>query len=123
MNKIKRKKIIINYLVNYFYEFMGDPQYAVRQKLLASIWAEEKYEDMTEKHKKKLLLIIMNKQIKQKKIIINYLEQNLSQSLMLSEVNGTPDKRQERIRELAIHKYNNMSEEEKQKILNELNND
>lgn len=49
--------------------------------------------------------------------------ENLSQSLVLSEVNGTPYKREERIRELAINKYNNMSEEEKEKIIDKLNND
>lgn len=123
MNKIKRKKIIINYLINYFYQFMGNPQYAVRQKFLALIWAEEKYEEMTEKNKQKLLFIALYKKINQRKIIINYLVENLSQSLVLSEVNGTPYKREERIRELAINKYNNMSEEEKEKIIDKLNND
>lgn len=123
MKKIKRRKIIIDYLRSYFHSFMGEPEFAVREKIVADIWAQEKYEKMNEEQKKKILYVALYKKINHRKIIIDYLVQSLSQSLMLSEVNGTPDKREERIRELAIHKYNNMSEQEKQKIINELNND
>jgi hypothetical protein len=102
---------------------MGEPQFAVRERIVADIWAQEKYEKMTEEQKKKILYVALYKKIKQRKIIVDYLAKNLSQSLMFSEVNGTPDKREERIRELAIHKYNNMPEQERQKIINKLNND
>ena len=59
----------------------------------------------------------LSKEIKQKKRIINYLANLLLNSLAISEVNGTPEKRYQRIMELATHQFNTMSEQDKERIL------
>lgn len=117
MNKLKRKKIIINYLVNYFNNFIGDGEFAVRQTILSRSWAQEKYEDMTDKQRNNIYMCAKNKKIKQRKRIINYLANLLLNSLAISEVNGTPEKRYQRIMEVATHQFNTLSEQDKQRIL------
>lgn len=117
MNKIKRKEIIINYLVKYFNNFIGEGEFAVRQGILAKYWAQEKYEDMTGKQRNNIYMSAKSKEIKQRKRIINYLANSLSNSLAISEVNGTPEKRYQRIMEVATHQFNTLSEQDKEKIL------
>lgn len=117
MNKLKRKKIIINYLVNYFNNFIGDGEFAVRQTILSRSWAQEKYEDMTDKQRNNIYMCAKNKEIKQRKRIINYLANLLLNSLAISEVNGTPEKRHQRIMEVATHQFNTLSEQDKERIL------
>lgn len=122
MNKLKRKKIIINYLVNYFNNFIGDGEFAVRQTILSRSWAQEKYEGMTDKQRNNIYMCAKNKQIKQRKRIINYLANLLLNSLAISEVNGTPEKRYQRIMEVATHQFNTLSEQDKERILLILDN-
>ena len=117
MDKLKRKKIIINYLIKYFNNFIGDGEFAVRQVIVARLWAQEKYEDMTDKQRNNIYMCAKNKQIKQKKRIINYLANLLLNSLAISEVNGTPEKRYLRIMEVATHQFNTLSEQDKERIL------
>tara|TARA_B100000035_G_scaffold311618_1_gene321491 strand:- start:2530 stop:2733 length:204 start_codon:yes stop_codon:yes gene_type:complete len=52
--------------------------------------------------------------------IIRYLVQNLKGSLLLYFVNGTPEKRLYRIRELARYIYNKMSLEDREKLYDKL---
>lgn len=117
MSKIKKKKIIINYLIKYFNNFIGSGEFAVRQGIVAKLWAQEKYEDMTDKQRNNIYMSALSKEIKQKKRIINYLANLLLNSLAISEVNGTPEKRYQRIMELATHQFNTMSEQDKERIL------
>lgn len=117
MSKIKKKKIIINYLIKYFNNFIGSGEFAVRQGIVAKLWAQEKYEDMTDKQRNNIYMSALSKEIKQKKRIINYLVNLLLNSLAISEVNGTPEKRYQRIMELATHQFNTMSEQDKERIL------
>lgn len=117
MNKLKRKNIIVNYLIKYFNNFIGEGEFAVRQGILAKYWAQEKYEDMTDKQRNNIYMSALSKEIKQKKRIINYLANLLLNSLAISEVNGTPEKRYQRIMELATHQFNTMSEQDKERIL------
>ena len=117
MNKTKRKKIIINYLIQYFNNFIGDGEFAVRQTILARLWAQEKYEDMTDKQRNNIYMSALSKEIKQRKRIINYLANLLLNSLAISEVNGTPEKRYQRIMEIATHQFNTLSEQDKERIL------
>ena len=117
MDKIKRKKIIINYLIKYFNNFMSNGQFAVKQSILARSWAQEKYEDMTDKQRNNIYMSALSKEIKQKKRIINYLANLLLNSLAISEVNGTPEKRYQRIMEVATHQFNTLSDQDKERIL------
>ena len=52
--------------------------------------------------------------------IINYLVRSLLGSMLLYFVNGSPEKRLFRIKELANHIYNKMSNQEKKDTLNKI---
>lgn len=122
MDKLKRKEIIINYLIKYFNNFIGSGEFAVRQVIVARLWAQEKYEDMTNKQRNNIYVCAKNKEIKQRKRIINYLANLLLNSLAISEVNGTPEKRYQRIMEVATHRFDTLSEQDKERILIILDN-
>lgn len=55
--------------------------------------------------------------------IINYLVRSLLGSMLLYFVNGSPEKRLFRIKELANHTYNKMSKQEKKDTLNKIKSD
>jgi len=55
--------------------------------------------------------------------IINYLVRSLLGSMLLYFVNGSPEKRLFRIKELANHIYNKMSKQEKKDTLNKIKSD
>jgi uncharacterized membrane protein len=117
-----KKKIIINYLLNYFTNFVGEVEFAVPHKLVSAHWAQTTYERLSEQERENIYLASLSKQAKNKVKIIDYLEHSLSSSLAMSEVNGSPEKRRMRIQEYARHKYDSMSERDKQTILNIINN-
>jgi len=117
-----KKKIIINYLLNYFVNFVGEVEFAVPHKLVSAHWAQTTYERLSEQERENIYLASLSKQAKHKAKIIDYLEHSLSGSLTMSEVNGSPEKRRMRIEEYARHKYDSMSERDKQAILNIINN-
>ena len=96
---------------------MSNGQFAVTQGILAKSWAQEKYEDMTDKQRNNIYMSALSKEIKQKKRIINYLANLLLNSLAISEVNGTPEKRYQRIMEVATHQFNTLSDQDKERIL------
>jgi len=117
-----KKKIIINYLLNYFTNFVGNVEFAVPHKLVSAHWAQTTYERLNDQERENIYLASSAKQAKNKAKIIEYLEHSLSSSLTMSEVNGSPEKRRMRIEEYARHKYDSMSERDKQAILNIINN-
>jgi len=117
-----KKKIIIEYLLNYFTNFVGEVEFAVPHKLVSAHWAQTTYERLSEQERENIYLASLSKQAKNKAKIIDYLEHSLSSSLAMSEVNGSPEKRRMRIQEYARHKYDSMSERDKQTILNIINN-
>ena len=117
-----KKRIIINYLLNYFTNFVGEVEFAVPHKLVSAHWAQTTYERLSEQERENIYLASLAKQAKHKAKIIDYLEHSLSSSLTMSEVNGSPEKRRMRIEEYARHKYDSMSERDKQAILNIINN-
>ena len=117
-----KKKIIIEYLLNYFTNFVGEVEFAVPHKLVSAHWAQTTYERLSEQERENIYLASLAKQAKHKAKIIEYLEHSLSSSLAMSEVNGSPEKRRMRIEEYARHKYDSMSERDKQAILNIINN-
>jgi hypothetical protein len=55
--------------------------------------------------------------------IINYLVRSLLGSMLLYFVNGSPEKRLFRIKELANHIYDKMSSQEKKDTLNKIKSD
>jgi hypothetical protein len=76
--------------------------------------AKMKYESMSKKEK-----IHTYNQLLEKKIM-NYLIQNVSNSLVLNWVNGSPDKRKMRIEEYAQNQYRLLSKAEKVAICEKL---
>jgi len=122
MDYKKRKRIIINYLLNYFTNFVGEVEFAVPHKLVSAHWAQTTYERLSEQERENIYLASLAKQAKNKAKIIDYLEHSLSSSLVMSEVNGSPEKRRMRIQEYARHKYDSMSERDKQALLGVINN-
>lgn len=122
MDYKKRKRIIIEYLLNYFTNFVGEVEFAVPHKLVSAHWAQTTYERLSEQERENIYLASLAKQAKHRAKIIEYLEHSLSSSLAMSEVNGSPEKRRMRIEEYARHKYDSMSERDKQAILNIINN-
>ena len=122
MDYKKKKRIIIEYLLNYFTNFVGNVEFAVPHKLVSAHWAQTTYERLSEQERENIYLASLSKQAKHKAKIIDYLEHSLSSSLTMSEVNGSPEKRRMRIEEYARHKYDSMSERDKQAILNIINN-
>tara|TARA_R110000772_G_scaffold80954_1_gene172341 strand:- start:2171 stop:2545 length:375 start_codon:yes stop_codon:yes gene_type:complete len=117
-----KKKIIINYLLNYFTNFVGEVKFAVPHKLVSAHWAQTTYERLNDQERENIYLAFSAKQAKNRAKIIEYLEYRISSSLAMSEVNGSPEKRRMRIEEYARHKYDSMSERDKQAILNIINN-
>lgn len=117
-----KKKIIINYLLNYFTNFVGEVEFAVPHKLVSAHWAQTTYERLNDQERENIYLAFSAKQAKNRAKIIEYLEYRISSSLTMSEVNGSPEKRRMRIEEYARHKYDSMSERDKQAILNIINN-
>jgi len=117
-----KKKIIINYLLNYFTNFVGEVEFAVPHKLVSAHWAQTTYERLSDQERENIYLASLAKQAKHRAKIIEYLEYRISSSLTMSEVNGSPEKRRMRIEEYARHKYDSMSERDKQAILNIINN-
>ena len=55
--------------------------------------------------------------------IINYLVRSLLGSMLLYFVNGSPEKRLFRIKELANHIYNKMGKQEREDTLNKIKSD
>lgn len=58
-----------------------------------------------------------------RKKIINYLVNSLLGSMVLYWVNGTPEKRLFRIKELASHLYNKMGAKEKKDLFDKIKSD
>lgn len=58
-----------------------------------------------------------------RKKIINYLVNSLLGSMVLYWVNGTPEKRLFRIKELAGHLYNKMGAKEKKDLFDKIKSD
>lgn len=120
MSRLKIKKIIINYLIDYFNNFMPSTRFVIIQEMLATNWAEEQYDSMDLKQRENIFIAIKRKEIKQKKIIINYLELSLSDSMLFSEFSEPT--RSQRITELAKHKYKMMSKSDKMSIIEKIDN-
>jgi len=103
----KERKIVMNYLRHIHYD---NGLFVVISKIRAKYKARKTYEDMSIDDRKLIL----------KKIIVDYLVANLSDSMVLYYVNGTPNKRLYRMRELMYNKYSNMNDEERNIIYNKI---
>ncbi len=120
MSRLKKKKIIIDYLIDYFNNFMPSTDFVIVQKIIATNWAEEQYDAMDLKQRDNIFLAIKRKEIKQKKIIIDYLTESLSHSMLFSELSEPI--RSQRILELAKHKYRMMSKLDRMNIISKIDN-
>lgn len=101
---------------------MGEVKFAVPHKLVSAHWAQTTYERLNDQERENIYLASLSKQAKHRAKIIEYLEHSISNSLTMYEVNGSPEKRRMRIQEYARHKYDSMSERDKQAILNIIDN-
>jgi hypothetical protein len=104
---IKERKIVMNYLRHIHYD---NGLFVVVSKIRAKYKARKAYENMSAIDKKLIL----------KKIIVDYLVAHLSGSMVLYYVNGTPNKRLYRMRELMYNKYENMNDEARDIIYNKI---
>jgi hypothetical protein len=81
--------------------------FAIRRKMTCKIESQLRYEHISSKERIEIYNKIINKKI------INYLIDNITHSLAIDFVNGSPDKRDFRIKEWAENKCNNMPKSEK----------
>jgi len=107
MNSIERK-IVLNYLRNINYK---DGLFVIINSIKARYESQEQYDNMP----------IEEKELMLKKIVVNYLVDSISQSLIGYTVHGTPNKRILKLHKLMRNKYDDLSDEERaiiyQKIL------
>jgi hypothetical protein len=107
MNSIERK-IVLNYLRNINYK---DGLFVIINSIKARHESQEQYDNMP----------IEEKELMLKKIVVNYLVDSISQSLIGYTVHGTPNKRILKLYKLMRNKYDDLSDEERaiiyQKIL------
>lgn len=98
MNYLERK-IVLDYLyhTNYYKGF-----FVVVNKIISKNRAQRLFEDMILEDKKLIL----------KKIVIDYLALELSGSMIAYYVNGSPLKRYLRIREIAYYQYKKAKQED-----------
>lgn len=80
---------------------------AIRKKITCKVESQLRYEHISSRERIEIYNNVIGKKI------VEYLIDNLSHSLALDFVNGTPDKRDMRIREWAENKYKTMSKPEK----------
>lgn len=85
---------------------------AVVNKIISKHNSQIEYEEMTDSQRRIIL----------KNIIINYLVNDLLNSLAIDFVNGSPEKRLFRIKEVAHQRYLSLTEDERILIIKKINN-
>ena len=113
MLKTKERRMVLDYLYQECVVASKDPS-EVLKRTGCMIEAKMKYESMSSKEQVKMYKVLLEKEI------VNYFLKNLRDSLTMNWVNGSPDKREARIREYAINQYNNLSKTEKIAICEKL---
>ena len=106
MLKGKERQMVLDYLYQECIANSRDSS-AVRKKLTCKIESQLRYEHISHKERVEIYRKIINKKI------IEYLIHNISNSLTMEWVNGSPTKRDMRIEEWAQNKYKGMSKAEK----------
>jgi hypothetical protein len=106
MLKGKERQIVLDYLYQECIMRSTDSS-AVRKKMTCKIESQLRYEHISGKERIGIYNKIINKKITE------YLIDNITHSLALNFVNGSPDKRNFRIKEWAENKCNNMPKSEK----------
>ena len=102
MNSIERK-IVLNYLRNINYK---DGLFVIINSIKAKHKGREQYDNMTQRDKELML----------KEIVINYLVDCVSQSLIGYNVHGTTYKRILKLKGLMNQKYDTMTDKEREII-------
>jgi hypothetical protein len=113
MLKGKERQMVLDYLYQECLVKSHD-EFVVRRKMTCKIESQLRYEHISKKER----IEIYNKIIGKK--IINYLVENVSNSLAIDSVNGSPEKRKMRIEEWASSKYQNMPKNERVAICEKL---
>lgn len=106
MLKGKERQMVLDYLYQECIINSMD-SFAVRRKMTCKIESQLRYEHISGKERVGIYNKIINKKI------INYLIESISNSLVLNFVNGSPEKRDMRIKEWATNKYKTMPKAEK----------
>ena len=114
MLKGKERQMVLDYLYQECVVASQVPS-EVLKKSGCMIEAKMKYEKMSEKERIGIYVKLLEKKI------INYLIENVSNSLAMEWTNGSPQKREMRIYEWAQNKYKNISKSEKIAICEILN--
>jgi len=106
MLKGKERQIVLDYL---YQECVANSldSFEIRKKMTCKIESQLRYEHISGKERIEIYNKIINKKI------INYLINNITHSLAIDFVNGSPDKRDFRIKEWAENKCKNMPKAEK----------
>ena len=102
----KERQMVLDYL---YQECIMNSRdfFATRKKMTCKIESQLRYEHISGKERIEIYKKIINKKITE------YLINNISHSLAIDFVNGSPDKRDFRIKEWAENKCKNMSKAEK----------
>ena len=106
MNYTERK-IVLNYLAHINYK---DGLCVIINSMRAKHKGQEQYDRMTQKDRELML----------KKIVINYLVDCVSQSLIGYNVHGTTYKRILKLKDLMNQKYDTMTDKEREIIYNKI---
>ena len=106
MLKGKERQIVLDYL---YQECVANSldSFEIRKKMSCKIESQLRYEHISGKERIEIYNKIINKKITE------YLINNISHSLAIDFVNGSPDKRDFRIKEWAENKCKNMPKAEK----------
>jgi len=106
MNYTERK-IVLNYLTHINYK---DGLFIIINSIKAKHKGREQYDCMTQKDRELML----------KKIVVNYLVDCVSQSLIGYNVHGTTYKRMLKLKGLMDQKYHTMTDREREIIYNKI---
>lgn len=113
--KGRERSLILRYIYLRKLEAL-DSKFVIVNSINAKLESQIEYESLSQEDKLNIYEHLMNEKIRN--IIFDELYYG---SLSVSEVNGSPEKRKMRIREIAYHKTRNMKDVEKKQYYEKLN--
>ena len=115
MLKGKERQIVLDCLYQEIYEHeMRKSGFAVRSSMIAKTESQLKYENISHRQRVEIYYNFISKKI------TKYIADDISKSATMYWVNGTPEKRNQRIAEYARYAFTRMPENQKIAICEKL---